>query len=565
MFIAPPSMAELARAAARPRHRDGGGHRAAAATSRETEVAAAEEFDHVVVNDDAERAAAEVAAIIEAQTKGKLVDKPRIDELLPHADGSRYALVMIAAKRARQINNYYHSLGENTLGSRSSRRRSSRRAAPTCSRSPSRRSSTARSSHESPGLSLAVSGRLPPMPRRRRTVLVGVTRRHRHLQGRRAGARPGQGRLRSRWSSTTEAAQRFVMPLTFAAVSQAPVLDDESAWQASGGWFQHIEAARTAQRHGRRPGDGQHARQDGRRHRRQPAHGDLPRLPRPRDRRADHELGDERAPGHAREPARARGARRGGAAHRGGRARLRRGGLGPHGRRPRRSAWPCARAFAGAAAGPLAGKKVVVTSGGTRERIDAVRFIGNRSSGKMGRAVADEAYLRGAARDARHHAAGRRRALRRRRASRAPTRWPRRSASTCATPTCSSWPRPSPTSSPRDEEGGKIERGERESLTLELVRTVDILAATARPGLFRVGFAAEAGPRLDRARAKKAAKGVDLLVFNDILAEGVGIGSDENEITIITPHERDRTCRAPARRPARAAIVDQIETGLRTR
>ena len=49
-------------------------------------------------------------------TKGRLVDKPRIDELLPHADGSRYELVMIAAKRARQINNYYHSLGENTLG-----------------------------------------------------------------------------------------------------------------------------------------------------------------------------------------------------------------------------------------------------------------------------------------------------------------------------------------------------------------------------------------------------------------------------------------------------------------
>ena len=44
------------------------------------------------------------------------MDKPRIDELLPHADGSRYELVMIAAKRARQINNYYHSLGENTLG-----------------------------------------------------------------------------------------------------------------------------------------------------------------------------------------------------------------------------------------------------------------------------------------------------------------------------------------------------------------------------------------------------------------------------------------------------------------
>jgi DNA-directed RNA polymerase subunit omega len=44
------------------------------------------------------------------------VDKPRIDELLPRANGSRYALVMIAAKRARQINSYYHSLGENTMG-----------------------------------------------------------------------------------------------------------------------------------------------------------------------------------------------------------------------------------------------------------------------------------------------------------------------------------------------------------------------------------------------------------------------------------------------------------------
>ena len=44
------------------------------------------------------------------------MDKPRIDELLPHAGGSRYQLVMIAAKRARQINSYYHSLGENTMG-----------------------------------------------------------------------------------------------------------------------------------------------------------------------------------------------------------------------------------------------------------------------------------------------------------------------------------------------------------------------------------------------------------------------------------------------------------------
>jgi len=43
------------------------------------------------------------------------VDKPRIDELLPRADNSRYALTIIAAKRARQMNNYYNSLGEGTF------------------------------------------------------------------------------------------------------------------------------------------------------------------------------------------------------------------------------------------------------------------------------------------------------------------------------------------------------------------------------------------------------------------------------------------------------------------
>jgi phosphopantothenoylcysteine decarboxylase/phosphopantothenate--cysteine ligase len=115
---------------------------------------------------------------------------------------------------------------------------------------------------------------------------------------------------------------------------------------------------------------------------------------------------------------------------------------------------------------------------------------------------------------------------------------------------------------PRAEQSGKIQRGDRETLTLELVRTVDILAETARPGLFRVGFAAEAGPQLRRAREKKAAKGVDLLVFNDILAEGVGIGSEENAITIITAHEEIQVQRT-SKRACAVVIADQIEAGLR--
>jgi phosphopantothenoylcysteine decarboxylase / phosphopantothenate---cysteine ligase len=114
---------------------------------------------------------------------------------------------------------------------------------------------------------------------------------------------------------------------------------------------------------------------------------------------------------------------------------------------------------------------------------------------------------------------------------------------------------------PRDDVDGKIERAERETLSLELVRTIDVLARADRPGLLRVGFAAEAGPRLDRARRKKESKGVDLLVFNDVLAEGVGIGSDENEITILTG---DREIHVPRSSKAVCAIavLDAVQEAL---
>ncbi len=221
------------------------------------------------------------------------------------------------------------------------------------------------------------------------------------------------------------------------------------------------------------------------------------------------------------------------------------------------------RAFAGSAAGPLSGRKVVVTSGGTRERIDAVRFIGNRSSGKMGRAVADEAYLRGA----------RVVLVTTQPAGAVPYGVVRvESADDMATAVREEvrdadvlvMAAAVADFKPRAEEAGKIRRGERETLTLDLVRTVDILAETARPGLFRVGFAAEAGPQLRRAREKKAAKGVDLLVFNDILAEGVGIGADENAITIITAREEIEVPRA-SKRACAVVIVDQLEAGLQRR
>jgi phosphopantothenoylcysteine decarboxylase / phosphopantothenate---cysteine ligase len=218
------------------------------------------------------------------------------------------------------------------------------------------------------------------------------------------------------------------------------------------------------------------------------------------------------------------------------------------------------RALAATAAGPLAGKRVVVTAGGTRERLDAVRFIGNRSSGKMGRALADEAYLRGAevtlvttqpAADMPYEVAVVESAAE----MAAAVREHAAAADVLVMAAAVADFRP------RDEEPGKIERGERDRLTVDMVRTIDVLAESARPGLYRVGFAAEAGPRLERARAKKAAKGVDLLVFNDILAEGVGIGSDENEITIIAGDGEMHVPRA-SKAVCAAAILDRVAADL---
>ena len=79
----------------------------------------APEFEHTIVNDDRERAVDELEGIVRAELRAAQVPcppmiHPRVDELLDNVD-SRYALVIVAAKRARQINNYHHQLGEGTF------------------------------------------------------------------------------------------------------------------------------------------------------------------------------------------------------------------------------------------------------------------------------------------------------------------------------------------------------------------------------------------------------------------------------------------------------------------
>lgn len=187
--------------------------------------------------------------------------------------------------------------------------------------------------------------------------------------------------------------------------------------------------------------------------------------------------------------------------------------------------------------GDLAGKKVVVSAGGTQEPIDPVRYVGNYSSGKMGFAVAEAARDRGAevVLVSGPTALGDpygvsvvqvRRAAEMRDAI----------VAHCAQAQALIMAAAVADYQPAEAVGQKIKR-RAEGLTLSLVRTPDILAEVRRRGgLVRVGFAAESEELLANARQKLEAKGLDLIAANDVTAEGSGFGSDTNKVTLL---ERD--------------------------
>ena len=190
-----------------------------------------------------------------------------------------------------------------------------------------------------------------------------------------------------------------------------------------------------------------------------------------------------------------------------------------------------------ARAGDLDGLQVVVSAGGTREPIDPVRFIGNRSSGKMGAAIAEAARDRGAAvtliAGAMSVTAAARRERRRRHHRARPCGRP--SCAPRPAPTSWSWPPPSPTSRPPRASQRKIKRSG-ENLQIELVPNPDIIAEVGempddvRP--FLIGFAAESDDLEANAAAKLRDKGLDLIVGNVVGGPFDAIGSDENKVTV---------------------------------
>ncbi|HEX2397571.1 MAG TPA: bifunctional phosphopantothenoylcysteine decarboxylase/phosphopantothenate--cysteine ligase CoaBC [Solirubrobacteraceae bacterium] len=215
-----------------------------------------------------------------------------------------------------------------------------------------------------------------------------------------------------------------------------------------------------------------------------------------------------------------------------------------------------------AGGGPLDGLRVLITAGGTREPIDEVRFVGNRSSGRMGYALADEAARRGA--DVTVVAANV--GLPRNPAVRyVDVRTADELAGACRDrfPHCQVLLMAAAVADyrPRLPAAGKLRKEAAESLTLNLERTEDVLgglAAGRRSGQTVVGFAAEHGPdAVESARRKRARKGLDAVVVNDISRADIGFEGADNEVTIVTGSGERHVPRAGKAQVA-ATVLDEV-------
>ena len=214
------------------------------------------------------------------------------------------------------------------------------------------------------------------------------------------------------------------------------------------------------------------------------------------------------------------------------------------------------------------GHRVLVSAGPTQEPIDPVRFISNHSSGKMGYAIAEAAQARGA------HVV----------LVTGPTALPTpRGIEVVSIATAEemlealsarlAWSTTVIMAAavadfrPTQPASQKMKKQGRTAQTLDLERTTDILASLSaqRTSQLMVGFAAETRDLIAHAKEKLTAKGLDLIVANDITIEGAGFGSDQNAATLI---DRQGTMTELPLMPKRAladAILDRAQELLRTR
>jgi phosphopantothenoylcysteine decarboxylase / phosphopantothenate---cysteine ligase len=220
-----------------------------------------------------------------------------------------------------------------------------------------------------------------------------------------------------------------------------------------------------------------------------------------------------------------------------------------------------------APSGPWDGLRVLVTAGGTREPIDPVRFIGNRSSGRMGLALAERAHARGAevtlvaANVALPEPAGVMRVD-------VETTAELAAAVRAEFASCHVLLMAAAVAdfTPERASEGKLARAGSGGLELRLAETEDVLAGLAAERTAEqtlVGFAAEHGAdAISRAREKLARKGLDAIVFNDVARPEIGFDSAENEVTIVEAAD-EHTIPLASKADIADAILDRVD-GLRS-
>jgi phosphopantothenoylcysteine decarboxylase/phosphopantothenate--cysteine ligase len=213
----------------------------------------------------------------------------------------------------------------------------------------------------------------------------------------------------------------------------------------------------------------------------------------------------------------------------------------------------------------LAGERVLVTAGGTREPLDAVRFLGNRSSGKMGFAIAAEAARRGAevvliaGPGAQPTPAGVRRLD-------VETALAMRDAVFAELPRATIVIKSAAVADfrPAQALAGKLRKedlAEGAGVSLELVRNPDILAEICRDKGSRVvvGFAAESGDPVESARRKLARKGCDLIVANDVSQPDAGFDGDHNTVVFVWPAGDVERLPSLSKAAVAGQLLDRVE------
>jgi phosphopantothenoylcysteine decarboxylase / phosphopantothenate---cysteine ligase len=221
--------------------------------------------------------------------------------------------------------------------------------------------------------------------------------------------------------------------------------------------------------------------------------------------------------------------------------------------------------FLRGSAGPLRGRRVVVTAGPTRESIDPVRVVTNRSSGKMGYRVAEAAWERGAevvlisgpvalAPPVGVH-------LRRVETTQQLEQAVREELPAADVLVMAAAPADFRPSEPSDSKRARNDG----ALAIPMEPTVDILSATRgerRTGSVMVGFALETGDALAKGRAKLERKDLDLIVVNDALERGAGFEVDTNRVALLDREGAAQILPLQSKRAVAEAILDAVERAL---